>query len=141
MTPVPGYFCDGSTTRPMNSNKPVFLSTIINKNGRSTRNAVAGSGIAPLVIITTAVAAAASVPFSSTLTNALCTTDEIYKRLVASVGAAIPANFGALEASNAAVVAALGLGGGGSLALTRRVRALLWAGLGLALYPRIKATG
>ena len=53
--------------------------------------------------------------------------------------AAIPGNVGALEASNAAVVSALGLAGGGSLALARRVRALLWAALGLALYPRIKA--
>jgi hypothetical protein len=32
----------------------------------------------------------------------------------------------------------LGLGGGGALALMRRVRALLWAGVGLALYPRVK---
>ena len=31
---------------------------------------------------------------------------------------------------------ALGLIGGGSLALARRVRSLLWAALGLALYPR-----
>src|SRR4029450_3001957 len=52
--------------------------------------------------------------------------------------AAIPAGIGALEASNAAPVAMLGLGGGGVLALTRRVRALLWAGLALALSPRVK---
>ncbi len=32
----------------------------------------------------------------------------------------------------------LGLGGGGVLALSRRVRALLWAGVGLAFYPRVK---
>jgi uncharacterized protein (TIRG00374 family) len=65
-------------------------------------------------------------------------TIETFARLASVASAAIPANFGALEASNAAVVAALGLTGGGSLALMRRVRALLWAGLGLALYPRLK---
>ena len=50
--------------------------------------------------------------------------------------ALIPANLGALEASNVAVVRALGLAGAGSLALSRRVRGLFWAGLGLLLYPR-----
>ena len=35
-----------------------------------------------------------------------------------------------------AVVKALGLVGGGALALARRVRSLLWATLGLVLYPR-----
>lgn len=73
------------------------------------------------------------------LTEAL--TIETFVRLASVASAFIPANFGALEASNAGVVAALGLAGGGSLALMRRVRALLWAGLGLALYPRIKAAG
>ena len=62
---------------------------------------------------------------------------ETFARLASVASAAIPANVGALEASNAAVVDALGLAGGGSLALTRRVRSLLWAGLGLALYPRV----
>jgi hypothetical protein len=33
-------------------------------------------------------------------------------------------------------VTMLGLTGGGSLALARRVRALLWAAVGLALYPK-----
>jgi len=60
---------------------------------------------------------------------------ETFARLASVASAAIPANVGALEASNAAVVSMLGLAGGGSLALARRVRALLWAGLGLALYP------
>lgn len=64
-------------------------------------------------------------------------TIETFARLASVASAAIPANMGALEASNAAVVDALGLAGGGSLALSRRVRSLLWAGLGLALYPRI----
>jgi hypothetical protein len=66
-------------------------------------------------------------------------TIETFSRLGSVMSAAIPANVGALEASNAAVVNALGLAGGGALALTRRVRSLLWAGLGLALYPRVSA--
>ncbi len=63
---------------------------------------------------------------------------DTFARLGSVASAAIPAGIGALEASNAAPVAMLGLGGGGALALLRRVRALLWAGAGLALYPRIK---
>ena len=66
-------------------------------------------------------------------------TIETFARLASVASAAIPGNLGALEASNAAVVAALGLGGGGALALTRRIRALLWAAAGLALYPRVSA--
>ena len=61
---------------------------------------------------------------------------ETFTRAVSVLGGAIPANLGALEASNVAVAKALGLVGGGSLALARRVRSLLWATLGLALYPR-----
>lgn len=67
-------------------------------------------------------------------------TIETFARLASVASAAIPGNLGALEASNAAVVAALGLGGGGALALTRRIRALLWAAAGLALYPQIRPT-
>jgi uncharacterized protein (TIRG00374 family) len=63
---------------------------------------------------------------------------ETFARLASVASAGIPGNIGALEASNAAVVAALGLGGGGSLALTRRIRALLWAAAGLAVYPRVQ---
>jgi hypothetical protein len=63
---------------------------------------------------------------------------DTFARLGSVASAAIPAGLGALEASNAAPVAMLGLGGGGALALMRRVRALLWAGVGLALYPRVK---
>lgn len=62
---------------------------------------------------------------------------ETFARLASVASAAIPGNIGALEASNAGVVGALGLGGGGALALARRVRALLWAAAGLALYPRV----
>jgi uncharacterized protein (TIRG00374 family) len=64
-------------------------------------------------------------------------TVETFARLASVASAAIPANIGALEASNSSVVKMLGLTGGGSLALTRRIRALLWAGIGLALYPRL----
>ena len=61
---------------------------------------------------------------------------ETFTRSASVVGGAIPGSLGALEASNMAVAKALGLVGGGSLALARRVRSLLWATLGLAFYPR-----
>ncbi len=61
---------------------------------------------------------------------------ETFTRSASVAGGAIPGNLGALEASNVAVVEALGLAGGGTLALFRRVRSLLFATLGLALYPR-----
>ena len=63
-------------------------------------------------------------------------TIETFARIGSIVAAAIPANIGALEASNAAVVTMLGLTGGGSLALARRIRVLLWAAVGLAVYPK-----
>lgn len=61
---------------------------------------------------------------------------ETFTRAASVPGGVIPANLGALEASNVMVVRALGLTGAGSLALSRRVRGLFWAGLGLLLYPR-----
>lgn len=61
---------------------------------------------------------------------------ETFTRSASIFSAAIPASLGALEASNVVVVRALGLAGAGSLALSRRVRGLFWAALGLALYPR-----
>jgi uncharacterized protein (TIRG00374 family) len=61
---------------------------------------------------------------------------ETFTRSASVFSALIPANLGALEASNVAVVRALGLAGAGSLALARRVRGVFWAGLGLLLYPR-----
>jgi len=61
---------------------------------------------------------------------------ETFTRSASVAGGAIPGNLGALEASNVAVVKALGLAGGGTLALFRRFRSLLFAALGLALYPR-----
>jgi hypothetical protein len=66
---------------------------------------------------------------------------ETFTRAASVAGGAIPANLGALEASNVAVVKALGLAGGGALALFRRFRSLLFATLGLALYPRDVITG
>lgn len=61
---------------------------------------------------------------------------ETFTRSASVFSGLIPANLGALEASNVAVVRALGLAGAGSLALARRVRGVFWAGLGLLLYPR-----
>jgi hypothetical protein len=61
---------------------------------------------------------------------------ETFTRSASVFGGFIPANLGALEASNVVVVKALGLAGAGSLALSRRVRGLFWAALGLLLYPR-----
>jgi hypothetical protein len=61
---------------------------------------------------------------------------ETFTRSASVPGGAIPGNLGALEASNVAVVNALGLAGGGTLALFRRFRSLLFATLGLVIYPR-----
>lgn len=61
---------------------------------------------------------------------------ETFTRSASVAGGAIPGNLGALEASNVAVVKALGLVGGGTLALFRRVRSLIFAIVGLAIYPR-----
>jgi hypothetical protein len=66
---------------------------------------------------------------------------ETFTRSASVIGGAIPGNLGALEASNVAVVKALGLAGGGTLALFRRFRSLLFATLGLALYPRDSVRG
>src|SRR5687768_5453389 len=66
---------------------------------------------------------------------------ETFTRAASVAAGAIPGNLGALEASNVAVVKALGLAGGGALALFRRFRSLLFATLGLALYPRDVITG
>ena len=62
---------------------------------------------------------------------------ETFSRLASVASAAIPANLGAMEAANKGVSEGLGLAGGSVLALTRRLRSLIWAGLGLALYPRV----
>lgn len=78
---------------------------------------------------------AVGVPIGATAALAI----ETFARVGSVASAFIPASIGALEASNAAPVAMLGLGGGGALALSRRVRAMLWAALGLILYPRVKS--
>ena len=65
---------------------------------------------------------------------------ETFSRLVSVASAAIPGNVGAMEAANMEVSEGLGLAGGSALALARRLRSLLWAGLGLALYPRVAPT-
>ena len=58
---------------------------------------------------------------------------ETFTRAASVPGGVIPASLGALEASNVAVVRALGLtAGAGSLALSRRVRGLFWAAPGTA---------
>ena len=72
---------------------------------------------------------------SVSLTESLAV--ETFSRLVSVASAAIPANVGAMEAANMEVSEALGLAGGSTLAVARRIRSLLWAGLGLALYPRV----
>lgn len=71
----------------------------------------------------------------------LGTVVETFTRAASVPGGAIPGNLGALEASNVAVVKALGLAGGGTLALFRRFRSLLFATMGLALYPRDTVSG
>ena len=70
-----------STTLPMNSTVPVGLWRIWNRNGLSTFNMTGWSTIADISIITTAEAAAASVPFSSTATKALWKTLSIHNSL------------------------------------------------------------
>jgi hypothetical protein len=63
---------------------------------------------------------------------------ETFTRSASVLSGVIPANFGALEAANVAIAKAVGATGAGSLALARRVRGLLWAGLGLAMYPTLR---
>jgi phosphatidylglycerophosphate synthase len=62
---------------------------------------------------------------------------ETFTRAVSMVGSIIPANIGALEASNLAAAAAVHAASGGiALALVRRLRGLLWCAAGLLVYPR-----
>ena len=62
---------------------------------------------------------------------------ETFSRVASFASAFIPANLGALEASSLAAVTAVGAAGAGApLALARRLRGLVWAGVGLAIYPR-----
>jgi phosphatidylglycerophosphate synthase len=62
---------------------------------------------------------------------------ETFTRVASFASAFIPANLGALEASNVAAANAVGAAGGAAaLALVRRVRGLFWCGVGFAIYPR-----
>ena len=60
---------------------------------------------------------------------------ETFSRVASFASSIIPANLGTLEASSVAAAAAIGESGGAALAVARRLRGLLWAGLGLAIYP------
>jgi uncharacterized protein (TIRG00374 family) len=62
---------------------------------------------------------------------------ETFSRVASFASAFIPASIGALEVSSLAAATAVGAAtAGASLAVTRRVRGLFWAGVGLAVYPR-----
>lgn len=62
---------------------------------------------------------------------------ETVTRVVSLFSSVIPANLGALEASNVAAAGAVGVAAGGAaLAVARRLRGLLWAAIGLAIMPR-----
>jgi phosphatidylglycerophosphate synthase len=62
---------------------------------------------------------------------------ETFTRATSFMSAFIPGNLGALEASNAAAVTAVGAAAaGGVLALGRRLRGLWWAAVGFVVYPR-----
>jgi phosphatidylglycerophosphate synthase len=64
---------------------------------------------------------------------------ETFSRVASFASAFIPANLGALEATSLAAVTAVGAAAAGApLALARRLRGLFWAGLGLAIYPRVR---
>jgi phosphatidylglycerophosphate synthase len=62
---------------------------------------------------------------------------ETLTRAASMASAFIPANIGALEASNVAAATAVhAAGGAAALALVRRVRGLLWCAAGFLIYPR-----
>jgi phosphatidylglycerophosphate synthase len=62
---------------------------------------------------------------------------ETFTRVASMASAFIPANLGALEASNvAAAVAVHAVGGAAALALLRRVRGIVWCAGGFLIYPR-----
>ena len=62
---------------------------------------------------------------------------ETFTRVASFASAFIPANLGALEASNVAAANAVGAAGGAAaLALVRRLRGLFWCVVGFAIYPR-----
>jgi phosphatidylglycerophosphate synthase len=62
---------------------------------------------------------------------------ETFTRVASMMSSFIPANLGALEASNVAAAAAVqAAGGAAALALARRLRGLVWCAAGFAVYPR-----
>jgi phosphatidylglycerophosphate synthase len=62
---------------------------------------------------------------------------ETFTRVASFASAFIPANLGALEASNVVAANAVGAAGGAAaLALVRRLRGLFWCVVGFAIYPR-----
>jgi phosphatidylglycerophosphate synthase len=62
---------------------------------------------------------------------------ETFTRIASMASAFIPANLGALEASNVAAANAVhAAGGAAALALARRVRGLFWCAGGFLIYPR-----
>jgi hypothetical protein len=70
-----------------------------------------------------------------TITGAIAV--ETFTRTASMLSAFIPANLGALEASNAAAAVALhAAAGAAALALVRRLRGLIWCIAGFAIYPR-----
>src|SRR5262249_4884108 len=88
------HFTDGSDTRPMKTTRPLVTSRIRNRNGWSARNSTMRSGRGRQALSpksrSDAVAAAASVPFSSVFTNALWKTSETNRRSRGSGGFAMP---------------------------------------------------
>lgn len=65
---------------------------------------------------------------------------ETFSRVASMASAFIPANLGALEASNVVVLNAVGASAGAAaVAMARRLRGLWWAAVGFALYAGIGA--
>jgi hypothetical protein len=64
-------------------------------------------------------------------------TIETFTRAASTASAFIPANLGALEASNVAIAAAMNAAAGAAaLAVARRIRGLAWCAAGFLIYPR-----
>jgi phosphatidylglycerophosphate synthase len=65
---------------------------------------------------------------------------ETFTRVASAASAFIPANLGALEASNVVAATAVhAAGGAATLALARRLRGIVWCAGGLLIYPRPRA--
>lgn len=79
--------------------------------------------------------------FDANVTIATALVFEAVSKIVNTAGALVPARLGVAEGGNALLADALGFAAshGLSLALMRRVRALIWAGVGLLVLPYGKA--